>query len=255
MKYTQFLVFEICRDCNLAAQHEACPSAREARWSNVNTSTGPLDDETIISCATRAYQEFGFAGHVAFHYYNEPMLQWDRIRSLITAIIGQAPQARFTLWTNGTLLNEQTPGLDLLDQIWVTNYQGRDFGWLRDRVARVAVFGPHLDGRLHQLDQPNESPCLRPFNELIIDYHGNGRLCCMDWQGKCQLGNVFVDRAVDGFEDVVGLYRFWRGALARQPWIPQAPDVCRYCIGRQNHIADLVPSVQEITNREKPWLR
>ncbi len=248
MKYTQFLTFEICKDCNLAAEHKRCPSADPRRWESTEGSIR-LTDEAILGCAVDAYRNHGFRGNIAWHYYNEPMLQWDRIRPLITAIMGHAPQARFTLWTNGTLLTRETPGLDLLDQIWVSNYQQRDWSWLRDRVPRVVILDGRLDGRLGKLSTPSETPCLRPFNELVIDHYGNGRLCCMDWRGQAKLGNVFGD----GFGIVVKNYRELRAMVATQPWSPAVPDVCRYCIGRQSHIADLVPSVQGLTNQDRPW--
>lgn len=243
MKYTQFLAFEICRNCNLANQHTRCPSDKAERWANDSPGGRPLTDTEIVECIGSAYHHLGFHGNVAWHYYNEPMLAWHRLVALMEAARLQVLQAKFTLWTNGTLLDPYTTGLDLLDQIWISNYQGRDFTWLRDRVPRVVVFNGELDNRLARLETPNENPCLRPFNELVIDNHGNGRLCCMDWRGEAKLGNVFAD----GFAAVVENYRELRALVAARPWSPAVPDVCRYCIGRQGCIADLVSSVQAET--------
>ena len=249
MKYTQFLVFEICRDCNLADQHQKCPSGTPDRYGDLDTTT-PMTDAEIVECAGQAYKSLGFRGNIAWHYYNEPMLAWDRILRLMPAIREQTKRAKFTLWTNGTLLSPETPGLDQLDQIWISNYQNRDWTWLREIVPRVTVLGPHLDNRREPLATPNNNRCLRPYNELVIDHYGNGHLCCMDWRGSCILGNV----RGDGFDVVVDQFTIVREAVAQQPMMHDcAPAACLRCIGHQAHIGDLVPTVQALTQKDKPW--
>ncbi len=250
MKYTQFLVFEICRKCNLADQHQKCPSGTPNRYGELDVSKAMSDPE-IVDCAVQAYDSLGFTGNIAWHYYNEPMLAWHRIQTLMQAIWNKTKKGdpKFTLWTNGTLLTPETPGLDQLDQVWISNYQGRDWAWLRDIVPRVVVMGGELDNRREPLESPNNSRCLRPYNELVIDHYGNGHLCCMDWRGSCALGNV----RTDGFESVVDEFQFFRKVISQHPMACGTPDVCYYCRGRQNHIADLVPAVQAITQNDSPW--
>jgi len=250
VKYTQFLCFEVGRECNLAGYHQDCPSGTLDRYGSLDVSTA-ITDKQVVDSAVEAYAALGFAGNVAWHYYNEPMLQWDRLQALMAAIREKVTSARFTLWTNGTLLHKGTAGLDLLDQIWVTNYRGRDWNWLHERVPRVVVFAPYLDERRRPLEKDKLDFCLRPYNELIVDNYGNGHLCCADWRGACVLGNI---RDADGFAGVVERFQAARNQASQQPMPDDAPNVCRRCRIRQRHIADLVPAVQKITEEDKPWI-
>jgi len=250
VKYTQFLVFEIGRQCNLADHHQRCPSGTPDRYGELDTSRA-LTDDVIVAAARLAYNQMGFRGNIAWHYYNEPMLQWGRIRGLIGKIREVAKRAKFTLWTNGTLLIEETEGLDLLHQIWVTNYQRKELSWLQSIAPRVVIMDGYLDDRRLPLAEPITNRCLRPYSELIIDHYGNGHLCCMDWRGECRLGNVHTD----GFAYVVERFQEAREQVARQPMAEDAPSVCSHCRGHANHIAPLVGSVQKLTIKDQPWIR
>lgn len=244
MKYTQFFVMEIGKGCNLAEKHEKCPSGYPGRWANVNTDHS-LTVDVMVGLAHDAHAS-GFRGNIAFHYYNEPTLDWGHLMNVIRRIKKAIPGQKFTLWTNGTLL-EPTDELREFDQIWVSNYDGVDYCWLNNYVDRVTILGGGLDQRLTILDEQNQTRCFRPFNELVIDYHGNGRLCCMDWRGQYQLGNVFTD----GFAEIVRRYQDARKLVANPGvWFPK---VCRFCVSRQNHIANLVPAVGELTRKDEPW--
>ncbi len=259
MKYTQFLVFETGRECNLAHHHEACPSGTADRYGNLDTSK-PITDEEIEDCAFEAYKTHGFQGNIAWHYYNEPMLQWDRIQGLMIQIGRRVPDVKFTLWTNGTLLTQETPGLHFLDQIWISNYQHRTWDWLEFAdpkiVNRVVVMPGHLDGRRKRAGVVSREQCLRPYSELIIDHYGNGHLCCMDWKGECPLGNI---RKPWSFRDVVETFQYERWFAAQGPVAdgdrrsPLPPRVCESCPGHTSHIADLVPPVQQTTLEDEPW--
>lgn len=121
MKHTQFLIFEIGPDCNLACQHrERCPSGDPDRYGRLDTSELLGDDQIINS--VKVAHELGFKGLIGWHYYNEPTLYWDRLTRLTNAIRGKVPAARFILWTNGTSLPNDLSELSVFTQMWVSNY-------------------------------------------------------------------------------------------------------------------------------------
>jgi len=101
LRNLQLLVFEAGDGCNLACQHDKCPAHTGDRWGA--DPAAYLTDEQIIDAAVTCITDYQFSGLVCWHYYNEPMLYIDRILRLSQAIRERAPEARFGLWTNGTI--------------------------------------------------------------------------------------------------------------------------------------------------------
>jgi hypothetical protein len=239
----QFLVFEISPDCNLSGGHApACPSGNPLRWAKVDTSR-PIANDLIVDCCRQAYDEMGFRGQVAWHYYCEPMLAWDRLRELMPRIKEEVPDARFCLWTNGTRMPADLSELKIFDTIWVSNYRRTKWDFLRQHVADMHVLGGVFDTRTDGSTRISGSRCLRPFNEFILDHYGNGRLCCMDWRAKVPLGNVWEVRLRSIVERFVAI----RNKIMWTPIDENAPAVCRACAYRQSDAARLVdPIFREI---------
>jgi hypothetical protein len=249
MKYLQFLDFEICSECNLAAKHSQCPSSHPERYSHLNTDR-TLDDDTIVDIAVRAYTEFEFRGCIGWHYYNEPLLQKERIFKLIERIKAKVPSAKFLLWTNGELIGENCDELKVFDKIWITNYRKQDFSRVSKVVKHTTILNPHLDKRLTDVyaDTHNNSPCVRPYAEMIIDHHGNAHICCMDWKGLASPGNVFTD----DLGLIAGRMGQIRNAVAGQTMRSIAPDVCKQCNMR---FQELTPVFGEEICREQAMHR
>ena len=123
----QFLIFEISPHCNLSREHApACPSGNPLRWANLAIAE-PLSDDIILACCQLAYQHLGFRGHVAWHYYCEPMLAWERLHRLIPIIKRAIPAAAFCLWTNGTRMPDDLAELAIFDSVWISNYGGKSW--------------------------------------------------------------------------------------------------------------------------------
>ena len=228
LRMLQILEFELGSKCNLGHLHPLCPNLHPERYGMLDVSR-ELDDETIIRTATQAYAEMGFTGMVGWIYYNEPLMQADRMFHLMREIKWRNPQARYILWTNGMLIPEDCEPYRQFSEIVVTNYNEssrRGFERLKARGIASKLIGGGLDGRLADVApcDPN-APCLRPFVELIIDNHGNTHLCCYDWRGRGTLGNVLST-------DFATLARRWRDQLpkiAGRTMAADAPDVCRKC--------------------------
>ncbi len=245
LRMLQMLQFELSEKCNLGFAHKLCPNLHHERFASLDSSK-QLDDETIVRCAVAAYKDLGFTGFVGWAYYNEPLLEADRMFSLMARIKLQAPQARFILWTNATLIPEDCDAYRQFSQIIVSCYtdcsrQGLER--LRAKSIPVdAIEDPQLDGRLSALSPENPSaPCLRPFVELPVDAYGNTHLCCYDWRGRGTLGNVFATRFAE-------LAERWRHQIlptvAGREMSEAAPQACRDCGRRwdkyQQHDAGIV---------------
>ena len=225
MKYNQFLIFEICRECNLGKKHPQCPNQQPDRYANVDTSR-QLDNDTIIRLAIEAHQSHEFIGYIGFHYYNEPLLEHDRIFQIMAAVRKKVPNAKFLLWTNGTMLDAvDSRKFQLFDKIVVTNYDRKEFPQLKGHKD-VTILKANLDRRLTvQSNRANTKPCLRPYVEFIIDFHGNVRMCCMDWAGKIQVGNVFDEP----LERLIAKHNDIRARLIGEKLHSTAPEACRMC--------------------------
>ena len=229
----QFLVFEVGHECNLSHAHSRCPNGLGlARYGRLDVSR-ELDDAAIVACAGAAYQRFGFQGMIAWHYYNEPTLQWERLRELMRRIHLSASTSsrnerpwrpRFCLWTNGTRGRENKDFLGV-NLLVVTDYPG----------------GVQLDDRLAENGSPgaeSDMPCVRPFCELVIDNFGNHHPCCADRRGEASLGNIFQLRSdgasavagvEEGFAAIVRRWEAFRQNVCGGRMTPQAPPRCRRC--------------------------
>ena len=83
---------------------------------------------------------------------SSPLLQWERIRSLIGRIKFDVPQSRFIMWTNGTQIGTTVDPAELrvFEDVWVSNYFNQD--WKRI-FADVPVKLHILDGKLDRVDE------------------------------------------------------------------------------------------------------
>lgn len=257
----QILEFELSPACNLGRQHTKCPNRNPARWQTLNT-TLTLDADTIVRTAVRAYREFGFTGLVGWIYYNEPLLEMDRMFDCMRRIRAEAPQARFILWTNGTLLPDDCSRFVEFEQIVVSMYQDLpDQADYADKLRRLqdacpwTCFRPTsadaLDDRLCAFAPLREdAPCLRPFVEFTVDAHGNVHLCCYDWRGEASPGNILIS----GLDRVLDRHAEMLAAIAGQRMTEFAPKACRACGHRwAAHQVHDVRIVARADKQRKQW--
>ena len=230
--------------------HPRCPNLHPNRYGRLDTRK-ELSDDRIRYIARCSYKGCGFTGLIGWIYYNEPLLQADRMFRLMDGIMDDCPQARFILWTNGTLIPVECNRFRLFSQIVVSGYgpaSRRGYERLLQRDV-VAIFAEdsQLDNRLMQIaPEDSQSPCLRPFVEMIVDNYGNTHLCCYDWQGLASWGNVWR-------EDWYVLAERWRDMLpdiAGKSMSPHAPEYCRGCGFRhsdkyQLHDRDIIRKAQK----------
>ncbi|NCC33904.1 MAG: hypothetical protein EOM24_18090 [Chloroflexia bacterium] len=223
MKRTRLLSIEIGTRCNMAKRHTLCPINQQR-----DTFGFPLlTDARIVRVIADAHRA-GFRGLVGFHYYNEPMLYWGRIKRLVASARIETPEARYILWTNGTILPDDFADERIFSSIVVTDYNGDGHRW--DGLAdHVAIMPPSLDRRAsYPQDKHRTGPCELLYREMPIDAWGNVHLCCYDWQGRHTVGNV----QRDSFPDIVRAWQEVRKALATEDRNSD-PEPCRSCSFRR----------------------
>lgn len=231
MELNHVLVFELGSQCNLGRYHKKCPNMHPERYVLVDTSR-ELDDDTIVECAVSAYQKHGFTGLIAWHFYNEPTLQSERMFALMDRIREQIPQSRFLLWTNGTRFPVDPTRIKMFSLVYITDYFGLKPAW-EPFLGALGVVGniigdPVLDDRLQpEMSQPQLHGCIRVFTEFIIDNYGNHHPCCFDWRGVLSLGNVYKE----GFDELVRRSKEFYKLIVKQDG--KVPEMCQWCQKKQ----------------------
>lgn len=220
LQYTQFLIFELGNKCNMDYLHPQCPVNYRKPGETY------LTDELIVSLADQAYNELGFTGLIGWHFYNEPMLQAARMLNLIDKIKVVAPQSRFVLWTNGTILVEDSR-FNNIELVYITNYDNQPKELFSKYYHKdLRVNNASFDNRLKYDDAPSNNPCLRPFIECIIDAFGELHLCCQDWDNRIKIGNVHLTSLKELSEIKLKI------ALSISKYISNDMPVCHKCNGK-----------------------
>ena len=242
MHLCQLFILEASPDCNYAELHPKCPVLDPRRFSGLDTSKR-LDEDSMVRLAVHAYADFGFRGYVGFHYHNEPLLSRNLLLRVIARVRAKVRDARFLLWTNGSLITRRNAAeLRAFDGVVITNYDNRDFGFLHRRFKQFnfvdVIFDDRRDGRLLGL---REQRCVRPFTEFVVDCFGNVHVCCADWRGLASPGNVFRD----GLDLLVTRFAEIRDRVGGSTMASDAPEVCLHCPRPLGEIDHLVPEVRE----------
>jgi hypothetical protein len=238
MDKTQFLICEITNLCNRGAEHAACPNMAPERWGN-SAGRRPMTDAQIVDVAAKMYAG-GFTGCVAWHHYCEPLMAQTRLLGVIQEIRKQVPQSRFLLWTNGDLFPEDLSAFDgVFEKMMVTNYAGRDLERLQAICPEINLISTNLDWRRNPPSQAGRDHCIRPYLEIIFDYYGNVRTCCMDWKNETGIGNIHDTP----FEELWQRWLVQRDKLEATPMAADAPQRCLNCGTRYSMLAHYVPEI------------
>jgi hypothetical protein len=241
---TGYLIFEICKTCNLGKVHPLCPNLHPDRFSHIG-SDKPVPDETIVDIAKEMHEVHGFRGRIGFHYYNEPLTAEERLWRLTDAISAAVPAARYTLWTNGTRWPKSPENLKRFEEVHLTDYQLAEFpvdlaAW-REAVPHLQHHTWGLDNRIAATSNPLHHPCRRMFTEFIVDFFGNVHLCCYDWRGLGSPGNVHTHTLTE----LVAKWHAIRASIAGHAMTPDAPEVCLRCGMRGSGITRFVPEIAD----------
>lgn len=174
-------------------------------------------DERLYYKIIDELKEMRFEGRLTFNMYNEPLLD-KRLPAFIEYTRKWLPHVYIYLNTNGDLLNcsfWQKLRAAGLDHANVSQYDGRLNGniqkLLNDLEEKekkhifVRVFDVSRDAcnraGLVKLENKVRLPlkefCVRPFYQLNINYKGNAVLCCNDYFGSVEMGDIYHQNIVD----------------------------------------------------------
>ncbi len=239
------LAFEINDMCCLGHFHSQCPRNAERFRGLDDTSAMTIGD--MAAFARFCKDKHGFQGKIQVHYYNEPLATRARLLRLVEAL----PEFKFILWTNGVHLTNTDLAngfLDKFSEVMITIYYMNPVSAkfcldLRTAYPQVDVQRANMDDRKNEELEPVFNPlitsCERmPYWEINFDYYGNGHICCGDWRGEINIGNI----KKDDYDDILNKWRPISFALS-QGWnektFDKIPNVCKLCTTRTHDMSRL----------------
>lgn len=236
----QYLSFEINNECPLEFYHPQCPRNIKDRYAR-STSSEPITVDDIIGFYSHCVEYHGFRGMMNFHNYNEPLATKDRIIEIMRLL----PKGRFSLWTNGVLLEDEEDCIRIIEgceSVMITIYPETNMAFAKELSARY----PHVKTQEAKMDNraiENIKPiyrvgmgrCNRVNYDPVIDYYGNMHMCCADWRGEMVIGNI----KIDPWRDILSRWNEIREKLSQ--WITQKnydelPYICKLCFERTPYI-------------------
>jgi 2-deoxy-scyllo-inosamine dehydrogenase (SAM-dependent) len=197
-RFTTRISIELSNLCSYAGIHKKCPLS--------------LVEEPVILPSSIVYNvistldRFNFRGIIAFHTYNEPLMD-PRLVKFIEVARKACPENEIFICTNGYYL-DQGMANDLVhsgvSRIRVSAYSEKEY----DRLSKIRLRIPYsveistLDNRLDLYNSPEndtQTPCFAPLNEIIITREGCISLCCLDWKRE----HSFGDLKKQSFEEMI----------------------------------------------------
>lgn len=215
--------FEISNACNFSTYHKKCP----ASWVKIK-KTLPIN---IIERVLTELSEIDYEGVVAFHRYNEPLID-PRLFYLINLAHTLCPNSKILILTNGFYLTEQL-ALELSKlNIWilaVSAYSNDEFKRLSSIDLKIPyiVFNSILDDRkdIYSKDPLDlKVACMAPLCDLTINVEGKVVLCCLDWKNINEFGNCDDAKLSDIINN-----QYFIGVAKDLSNKNRCLDICRRC--------------------------
>lgn len=226
-RQTQVVTLELSNLCNLSKVHASCPAHHVQQVHILPTAS------IIDVFDTLAAHGYGPGKHLAFHVYNEPLLD-PRLVKLMECARERMPNVGMVLWSNGSYLHRPIAE-DLVDagatHIMVSAYSDSEFDRimhlkdrLRDWLLSRALEPDHpvyfqvrriteLDDRMTWATLSTDeyvAPCHQPLSNLTIRANGDIGLCCYDWSHEVHFGNIneqtLAECLADGFDELEQLH-------------------------------------------------
>jgi len=244
----KYLAFEINDNCPLTAVHKECPRNCDRFPSPVYVP--PIGPVEIAEAANFAI-DHGFDGWINVHYYNEPLAT----PAILQTVLMTVPRGKFSLWTNGLYLKDVSDAfLKQFVHVMVTIYPETPVDQLERLMGpdhtNVTFQRANLDGRAREDITPRFNPHITSCNrldwEFIVDYYGEGHICCGDWRAEIEIGNIQVDRLEIFFDKWIYAKRKLRRVLSKitqssfeKGSDTEIPDVCKLCLTRSPWISQV----------------
>ncbi len=186
----QRISFEISNTCNYTSIHPECPV------SCYNHSK--ILDKKIIFKVIDELKELNYSGYIAFHRYNEPMINKERLYSILEYINKALPNAKMAILTNGSYLNQEELNTLERHNVWsvsVSAYSKKEYIRLKRLTSKIkySIFYSVLDSRLSIYEKDPldlKLPCYATIRDITINCYGQLALCCFDWNNQVTFGNL-----------------------------------------------------------------
>jgi len=186
--------------------------------------------EELVNKVIGELKKMKFKGELCFHLYNEPLLD-IRLPKFIAYARKCLPLAYIYINTNGDLLNLsmwenlRKQGLDFA---LVTQYDGK----VSDNILNILdhlqeaekkhfccrIFTPEtannragLVNKSIPVQLPLNKYCPRPAYQLCINYRGKAIICCNDYLGLVETGDIRKDAIEDIWRNKI--FRHYRRTL------------------------------------------
>jgi radical SAM protein with 4Fe4S-binding SPASM domain len=190
LKNTKRISIELSNLCNYAFIHKKCPV-------NLENEKKILPSKIVLHVID-TLEKLNFAGIIAFHTYNEQMID-PRLFKFIEYTRNKCKQCDIFISTNGYYLN-QTIANELIEigvtSIHVSAYTPNEY----KRLSSIKVNIPYNVEKMILMDEVlslYQAPfinlslsCNAPLEEIIITREGFISLCCRDWQRRYNFGNL-----------------------------------------------------------------
>lgn len=189
-KYTSRITFELSNLCNYAPIHNKCPLYCE--------TDKIILPKKIVFSVLDCLQKNQFEGLIAFHMYNEPLID-PRLFLFLNAVKEKCPKSQIVIWTNGFYLNQVIVD-ELIDagvtSLIVTAYTNEENERLNKLKAKIhlEVNSGYFDDRMRLYNkkpiEEEKNPCYAPLNDICITRDGKVGLCCLDWKRQYCFGDL-----------------------------------------------------------------
>ena len=227
LENVRYLSQEISLGCNMVSTHPLCPIHSVDIYASVDKRK-KMEDEVILDNVKIAYDN-GFRGYLNWIFYNEPLLDIDRLERISKGVYKINPNAKNLLWTNGSLIGDHVhpDRLSIFTHIFISNYARKAWLGLRKQHPNVTTLSGKFDERMMPGPE-NHSGCRNILGEIIIDYYGNWRMCCVDFNGTSVKMNVHTV----GFQSIIDEWRRLSNLVVQTPQPDSVPKICGHCGSR-----------------------
>ncbi len=187
----QQISFEISNTCNYTSIHPECPVSC---YKN-----SIVLDEKIVFKVIDELKELDYSGYIAFHRYNEPMINKERLYSYLEYISKALPNAKMSILTNGSYLNQDELNKIESYNVWslsVSAYSKKEYIKLKKLTTKrikYSIFYSVLDDRLSIYEKKPlnlKLPCFATIRDITINCYGQLALCCYDWNNQVTFGSL-----------------------------------------------------------------
>ena len=189
-RHIKRISFEISNTCNYTKIHPECPVS----WYGDKLT---LKKEVLFKIIDEL-SLYDYSGFIAFHRYNEPMINKERLFSYIKYVNQKLPDAKIVILTNGSYLFQED--LERFEdyKIWsisVSSYTKEEHYRLKKLVTKIPyqVFYSLLDDResIYTREPIDLNvPCFATIRDITVNVYGQVSLCCYDWDNQVVFGDL-----------------------------------------------------------------